>query len=44
MALKLRLNIKKDHKDTTYIDLGLDINTNTPNIKCVAVYTDGYMS
>ena len=26
-------NEKKDHKDTTYIDLGLDIL----NIKCVSV-------
>ena len=28
---------KIDHMDVTQIDLGLDINTNIPNIKCVSI-------
>ena len=28
---------KIDHMDATQIDLGLDINTNIPNIKCVSI-------
>ena len=29
--------LKIDHKDTTLIDLGLDMGTNILNIKCVSV-------
>ena len=28
---------KIDHMDAAQIDLGLDINTNIPNIKCVSI-------
>ena len=28
---------KIDHMDVAQIDLGLDINTNIPNIKCVSI-------
>ena len=29
--------LKVDHKDTTFIDLGLEMGTNILNMKCVSV-------
>ena len=37
MVKKMRLEMKNSHTDTTYIDLGLEIDTDLLNIKCILV-------
>ena len=34
---KMKLKMKNNHKDTTLIDLGLDMNTYILNIKCLSI-------
>ena len=35
--MKMKLKMKNNHKDTTLIDLGLDMNTYILNIKCLSI-------
>ena len=37
IIMKMKMKLKKNHKDTTLIDLVLDMDRNTENIKSVSV-------